>query len=672
MDEIMSYARRFGLKKRHIEGCITKISNETNRSYHEVIRIILSSLEDISGNCVEPSSPEEKSLRPYQKIAVQHLITNRGLVVGFDTGTGKTFTAVSVMKCIIQLASYFGMYAQFIVIAPVSLIHNFKQEVERAGIAQDNVEYLTFEKFQKLFSSGKFSCEGKYLIVDEAHRLRTDFQGIFSDDSKGKVSKAATLCSKDTTGVLLLTATPMFNSDKDILNLVAMINGKDPDTMIRPHTLLKRSPPLFTQEYRNMFMFQHADETNYPSKTEIIRAIVMTKSVLLQHQHIERNIEGNENAYYALLRKTSNTIQPNYKLAELKKIIDEALSMKKRCIVYTNYLDAGVEQIRSVLPKNKTLVYTGEVDVDQRVKLTELYNTSTDGVVMILTSAGSLGLDLKETEVVVLYEQNWNIATNEQVVGRARRYMSHTSLPPERQKVNVYYLMLIKPHELSYEPVSKKISLKPPDFSSTVTEPETPKGISKSFFNREKALKTLAGSAKEDDIEVKYEDFYDRIEFVFPEGGNLNDSLRLADETLSGKVSSDLKLLTLSLKKYIKSRETSKALEEIQIGTSEKQKIKSYVNLFREEYKSKFNDFPNKLDYFAFVIKEEESKHGVIIDPQPRLVMRYLYYYFSPLDWKEKNLDRLLQTQDIKENDLYLGIYDAEFSSKVKDRLDEL
>ena len=63
----------------------------------------------------------------------------------------------------------------------------------------------------------------------------------------------------------------------------------------------------------------------------------------------------------------------------------------------------------------------------------------------LLHKAGGEGLDLKGTRYVILLEKSWNRPNEEQIIGRAVRYKSHTHLPKEEQKVDVYHLIITKP-----------------------------------------------------------------------------------------------------------------------------------------------------------------------------------------------------------------------------------
>ena len=59
--------------------------------------------------------------------------------------------------------------------------------------------------------------------------------------------------------------------------------------------------------------------------------------------------------------------------------------------------------------------------------------------VILISSSGAEGLDLKNTRQIHIMEPHWNIAKINQVIGRGIRYKSHESLSKNQRLVNVYY-----------------------------------------------------------------------------------------------------------------------------------------------------------------------------------------------------------------------------------------
>jgi hypothetical protein len=72
--------------------------------------------------------------------------------------------------------------------------------------------------------------------------------------------------------------------------------------------------------------------------------------------------------------------------------------------------------------------------------------------VLMITSAGSEGINLRNTRYVHIMEPYWHPVRLEQVIGRARRICSHQGLPPELRTVDVFiYLMTLTQDQIDGE-----------------------------------------------------------------------------------------------------------------------------------------------------------------------------------------------------------------------------
>jgi len=70
--------------------------------------------------------------------------------------------------------------------------------------------------------------------------------------------------------------------------------------------------------------------------------------------------------------------------------------------------------------------------------------------VLMITAAGSEGINLRNTRYVHLMEPYWHPVRLEQVIGRARRICSNKDLPIELQTVEVFlYLMIFTAEQLN-------------------------------------------------------------------------------------------------------------------------------------------------------------------------------------------------------------------------------
>jgi len=90
--------------------------------------------------------------------------------------------------------------------------------------------------------------------------------------------------------------------------------------------------------------------------------------------------------------------------------------------------------------------------------------------VLMITSSGSEGINLRNTRYVHIMEPYWHPVRTEQVIGRARRICSHKNLPRALQTVEVFvYLMVLSPEQLKSDDA---IELKRKDLSKG--EPKVP------------------------------------------------------------------------------------------------------------------------------------------------------------------------------------------------------
>jgi hypothetical protein len=86
--------------------------------------------------------------------------------------------------------------------------------------------------------------------------------------------------------------------------------------------------------------------------------------------------------------------------------------------------------------------------------------------VLMITSSGSEGINLKNTRYVHIMEPYWHPVRTEQVIGRARRICSHKDLPKALQTVEVFvYLMIFSESQLNSDAA---IELKRKDLSKSL------------------------------------------------------------------------------------------------------------------------------------------------------------------------------------------------------------
>lgn len=139
-------------------------------------------------------------------------------------------------------------------------------------------------------------------------------------------------------------------------------------------------------------------------------------------------------------------------------------------------------------------LYTGTEDAEEREIIRNIYNGAWDYIpnniatqlrarssnnnlgeiikVLMITSAGSEGINLRNTRYVHIMEPYWHPVRSEQVIGRARRICSHQGLPKALQTVEVFiYIMTFTQQQLdsefAIELKLKDVSKRPPYLPQT-------------------------------------------------------------------------------------------------------------------------------------------------------------------------------------------------------------
>jgi superfamily II DNA or RNA helicase len=115
-----------------------------------------------------------------------------------------------------------------------------------------------------------------------------------------------------------------------------------------------------------------------------------------------------------------------------------------RGVTYSNYLSSGVAPMASRLSDAGIpfAEFTGKLSDKKKKEVIENYNAGNIKHLLI-SGAGSEGLDLKGTKLLQVLEPHWNDPKIDQVIGRAVRYQSHAHLPEGERKVEIQRLTAI-------------------------------------------------------------------------------------------------------------------------------------------------------------------------------------------------------------------------------------
>ena len=445
-DKIKNIAAKLNIKDNSITDLNKiKICNLINKKANEINPCGMSLYDDT-----------KLTIKKHQLNVANHLDKNRGVIVVHSVGTGKTLSAISSAQCLLIN----DKIEHVIVVTPTSLQKNFINQAKMYGLSDDDINSnYTFYTIQGIVNSienhNVINPSNSLLIIDEAHNLRTIGGNRF--DSILKYSKKANK-------IMLLTATPLINYEHDIINLIALIKGTTPISIDKFKEIVENKKE-FEYYVKDIFSYyiKNSDDndSNFPNKKIMDIFLPMTNSYYKTYLGVEKgqvskipDFKGkNIHVFYNGLRRASNILEK--KSPKVDWIIDKINSDKKsKYVIFSHFINMGIVPIMKWL-ETKNIEYTfvtGSLTIEERNKSVEDYNSGKVNILFI-SAAGSEGLDLKNTNYMIIMEPSWNEGSVEQIIGRGVRYKSHESLPKSKQLVTIYKLYCIKPHE--YKNLSK-------------------------------------------------------------------------------------------------------------------------------------------------------------------------------------------------------------------------
>lgn len=448
-------------------------------------------------------------LRDYQIKAIKFINdpSQKSLLVVHGTGTGKTLTALTASQCyldknpndkvlVISPASLTGNFDKEMdkyggkltknysfysftkftslnkgsFVSPFDIYYDEELDVFRDSNPNSSSEQLKYmmskffneeiknkdiyELYKKRANDinikNLYDCRNTMLIIDEAHNLR----------NMGSRYKAVFNCVMQCKKLLLLTATPYVNSLYDFTPLINMIYrdenilkkgkyNKIPLKISSHDKYVKALETIYDHLKGKVTYLNDKNSQDFPIVKMHKKGIDMTSDFFKKYEKAlvaDRTFGDAPEVFYSGFRRAVNSVGAEEYLNEKLDIILELVTQGRQTLVFTNWVEAGVKVLQQAFDENDIsyLIISGEIPANTRLEIVEKFNNKRVQV-LIITLAGSEGLDLKEVRDVIILDPVWNPAVMEQIVGRAVRYKSHINLPEKERVVDVYNLILKTP-----------------------------------------------------------------------------------------------------------------------------------------------------------------------------------------------------------------------------------
>lgn len=426
---------------------------------------------------------ETVNLLPHQKKFVKSFIYSnlRGCIAFHGVGSGKTLTAV--VSSYLYLRTYPNN--KVIVISPPALIFNFINSMQQYGldIKDNRYNFYTYNKYIKSGISG----DDALVIIDEAHNLRSELKIKSVEDPENPsnvmeypssnsrmfhiMRKASEKCHK----IILLTGTMFVNKLYDSENLLALIDNRYPNTLKTFSLVIENNNTL--QDYFNyrISYFGNTDKNEFfPEINEQIIPIYINNDSAENYLKLKKNKKLN--AFYSAEVKSTFGEHTLYNYSddeEIKNIrlknnfILEIIKEKtnEKFIIYSTLYSEGVKKLSTEFTnddelKNEIVFITGKQNAVQKENSKKLFNMYSFDKnepigkrILLITKAGSEGVDTVNCENVIIMNSLWNDSAAEQIIARAVRFKSHEKLKEIRGSnykpiVNVYRLLLALPNNI--------------------------------------------------------------------------------------------------------------------------------------------------------------------------------------------------------------------------------
>lgn len=295
------------------------------------------------------------------------------------------------------------------------LLHDFDliNETEWDMIAADeatvvsNPDAKTTEALKKLTAHRRIAMTGTPLS-NRVEDLWSLVDWVCPGLLGNYYSFVQTYCDKD-----------RFGNVKGYKNLSQLRNFIEP-VMIRRRKkdVLTELPPKLYEKI--IVELSPKERAIYKSVEEIIVQELMAEGISSRalSSKFVRNIRLQQAANAVQL--ITNIPHKSSKIEELKRLVDLLTANEEKVLIFTKYRTVA-ELLAIELEKYQPLQITGAVNETDRAANRHLFTDSPAHNIMILTSAGNMGLNLQAASSVIHFDLPWSIAQLEQREDRAHR-----------------------------------------------------------------------------------------------------------------------------------------------------------------------------------------------------------------------------------------------------------
>ncbi|WP_052256835.1 DEAD/DEAH box helicase [Salinicoccus sp. YB14-2] len=422
--------------------------------FSQNFREFIGSIRQPEERNIELPAGLEVDLREYQETGFKWMksLSEYGLggILADDMGLGKT------IQCITYILSEIedGTDAPFLIVAPASLVYNWRNEFSKfapgltvrvaAGNKKERRAVLESEEIADVYITSYHTlCQDikwytgqmfHTLILDEAQAIK---------NYRTKIAQAVRLITAPKR--FALSGTPVENSMDELWAVFQAVmpgflfdqktfRNQEPETiarLVKPFILRRLKEDVLT-ELPDRIETVHYSEMNQAQKKLYLAYLNKIQSEAAQSLATEGLNKGRLKILAGLTRLRQLCCHPSLfiddysgesgKLEALFEIIENARENGQRMLIFSQF-PSMLRIIREKLEASGRSSYylDGQTPGAERVRLVEAFNEGAEDIFLISLKAGGTGLNLTGADTVVLYDLWWNPAIEEQAIGRAHR-----------------------------------------------------------------------------------------------------------------------------------------------------------------------------------------------------------------------------------------------------------